>query len=333
MGGAVAVAGCAGVGSQPAVVIELTAVTNEAIARRDAPSIDDFERPQQRAIRAVLDGRDVKRFGTSTLIENGTVVRANGHAYEITYRAIGRIRSASTFRIALERGATGNEFVRANTVSFDALPRVDRVRLRRGGYGRDASGYGVLDSQVYSTREREESMLVPTPDFDRLRWPDGTTATVSVTSESGMTLTLFDYRGRVTWQSLSAFGASLVDRVAIVIESPSAPERAVLDRAIEDGYRRNTLPADDPGLESLVDRFEAATPIADGSDGDEGSAGEGNGDEGDRDEWNGNEGGGDGNGGEVDGGGGNGEEMDVDGTYLVRYDGETYWGTVTYHGD
>jgi hypothetical protein len=285
LAGSIAVAGCSGLGSEQAVAIDLEPVSNREIGRRAALPIEDFERPQQRAIRSMLDGRDVRRFRTNALIENGTVVRSNGDAYEFAYRAVGWIRSASTFRITLERGAIGDAFIRTDTLG--STRSHGWIACDSGRAGTAPTRRATASSIPRCTRPwGEESMLVPTPEFDRLRWPDGTTATVSVTSESGMTLTLFDYERRVAWESLAAYGASFVDRFAVDLTNQSEAERAILRRAIAGSYQQRTLSGDETGLATLLDRFGRATPIVI-------------------------------------------EESGVNGGYVVRFESETNWATVS----
>ena len=154
---------------------------------------------------------------------------------------------------------------RANTdeiVQFDALPRLDREKFRWVGLGNDAvnddTQLDLGETFVYANTNRDQSVLVPTPDRPIIEWKSGVRARFSIqgSNSKDATLKTYRYRAQQLAPTVAAFGKQLRDRYTFELSGLTAAERDFLQQIIEHGY---TLGREHPPPEvflSLEDRFQ-----------------------------------------------------------------------------
>jgi hypothetical protein len=152
-------------------------------------------------VQRVLDDGSASYTAADTLVAEGEVVQQDGTFYELSHETTGHT-PAMTYPI--EFGATVPATTSVNddeTVSFDALPAADRSALRTGlinelwrKLSRTEGRVSGDEELVYPATSSgpTDSLLVPTPEYDTVRYGDGQIR-LSVTGEATETR-LHSYR-------------------------------------------------------------------------------------------------------------------------------------------
>ncbi|OYR68125.1 hypothetical protein [Halorubrum ezzemoulense] len=209
-------------------------------------------------VRRVLDDGSASYTAADTLVAEGEIVQQDGAFYELTHETTGHT-PAMAYPIEFEATVPATTSVDDDeTVSFDALPAVDRSALRTGlinelwrrlsrTEGR-VSGDGEL---VYPATPSgpTESLVAPTPEYDTVRYGDGQLR-LSVTGEVTETR-LHSYRleGSTVATSEEAYVSDVLTRSrtdAVKLEASTLTDRQhdILQAAIDQEYGHDQ-PIDD----------------------------------------------------------------------------------------
>ena len=288
----VGIAGCrqrgggSGVGESgppPTATLEMVPVTDAEITRRFVDPVEDG--PEGRLVEhmatngtATIDGADPPFRNNSQLTHNGTIYRVSFTSSDpqMAYRYHVLIDH-------VEGDVSENE-----TVTYADLPAVDqKMQL-------EAQHIGVGTQFTYFPAERNQSMLVPTPEKSIVTWESGERARFSVRESEKITARETYHYTAERIDNTEAYGAEVRREHEFELSGLSDAEQEIVQQAMsEDGYRvapQREEPEATPtaAIERLVERFRRHR-----ENGFEAHAGK--------------------------------PSPGTDGRYLVQYDGQTYW--------
>lgn len=222
--------------------------------------------PSQRAVvEAAIaeDGTTVETYRSASLRTEG-YVEFDGRYHRIEYEQTGETAvPARELNVAWETGQQAPDD--ATVVGYDELPADDRRALDLAINPEEAAGERGEESDGHPSQRLEVgSYPAPYPDgtADSLlasrettwvEW-DGRVYEVQVGGEATATRRTFEYRVTEVAASDEAFREHVVDRRLVVLEDLRESERAVLESALEGGYRE-CEPAS-AGLERLRNRLD-----------------------------------------------------------------------------
>ncbi len=209
-------------------------------------------------VQRVLEDGSASYTAADTLVAEGEIVRQDGTFYELTHETTEHT-PAMAYPIEFEATVPATTSVDDDeTIAFDALPAVDRGALRTGLinelWRRLSQTEGRVSGEkelVYSATPRgpTDSLLVPTPEYDTVRYQDGQIQ-LSVTGEATETR-LHSYRleGSTVATSAEAYVTDVLARSrtdAVRLEPSTLTDRQhdILQAAIDQEYGHDQPIAD-----------------------------------------------------------------------------------------
>lgn len=240
-------AGCA----HSTAVLEMTELSDEAIAERASRSVANFPPARQIVSAAAENGSTtVSRRSRPLDVERPFVY--DGRYYELSVTESGQ-RETTVFSVQIDYDTTGTSVGRA--IDYDALPGVDRdtldALLPPPRDDRDDEGFDLGVGAAYSAADRAESVLVPEPEYDAVRY-GGERYAIDVGDGRTVTVTDYRYEAVEVARTAEAFGAAVREEYVFTLSGLSDAERDIVERAIDDGYYGDGV---DEAFESLARRF------------------------------------------------------------------------------
>lgn len=249
-------AGCSADGS-----LRMQPVDDEGLADEASNELRDDELDRDAAI-----VRDAIENGSTTVVDDRPPVeeelpfRHQGRFYDVSYTEAG---TEPGYDVGIEIDYNASS-VEGEVVDYEELPAVDRRALTDllRPIDRDEErlepGYDFGIGSTYTEDDAESSVLVPTQEYDAIRY-EGETYPIRVDSDSE-TLTVYRYGSTLVAESAGEYGQQLREEHEFELSDLSDAEREVVDNAINDtNYIEDS---DNEGFDSLVDRFRAHDPVA-----------------------------------------------------------------------
>ncbi|WP_123537507.1 hypothetical protein [Halosimplex salinum] len=248
--------GCSAEGS-----LSLTPVDDRGLAEEasnslptDAPPDDD-----RVVVRRAVENGSATAIGERPPVDEQLPFRHEGRFYALDYAESG---TAPGYDVGIRIDYNASS-VDGTVVDYEDLPAVDRETLEfvitrdRPGDERLEPGYDVGVGATYTEGDAESSVLVPTQEYDAVRY-DGETYPVDVEAERE-TLTVYRYEATEVAESHEVYADSLRERHEFELSRLSDAEREVVGGALNDTYWVED--DDNEAFDSLVDRFRAQEPV------------------------------------------------------------------------
>ena len=303
-------------GYQATATMNMSPITDTEIANRFVYRMDDGPERKRRLVeRIVTNGSVTVRAGEPPIKNTDRVILPavslsrispprggeyphevtagsisnNGTIYTVSYERNGE-ETAIRYRVTIN--PMEDRISDVETVAFEELPAVDREKVNQ-------QMIGTGTQFTYSREERDRSALVPSPDKQIIVWDSGERARFTVRkSETVVVQATYRYTAE-TVTSVAEFGTEFRQQHGWKLTGLSEAERDIVDQAIskEDGYSvapREAEPEATPSkaLERLIERFRQHIEKGFAPRGQQNHSG-------------------------------------VQGWYLNRYDGKTYWTKLT----
>jgi hypothetical protein len=282
-----AAGGCTGCSRSPATSLRLEPVSDYEIAREVTYGLEGSSDRRELVAEAVENGSATREATDPPVPENRSFVYRDS-VYRLSHEVI-ETTDATTFHFTLN--PADGSVSESETVRFEELPAVDRETLAARGLADDPFlGFG--SSVLYLDSEISDSALVPDPDRSVIVWNSETTGRFEVDGSRETDLKEYRYESAVVHSSAEQFGAEVREEYAFELSGLSDAEREILEAAIvPDDY---SIPHGEKPPDAalrLAERFREREEVRyawENSD-EESASGR------------------------------------IDGTYLVRYEGEVYW--------
>jgi hypothetical protein len=142
----------------------------------------------------------------------------------------------------------------SKTIHFAQLPAVDRKKLTEYGFA-DGDPIGIGTTVLYTNAERDQSVLVPDPEYSVIIWENGERAEWIV--DRARDTTLQTYQNTAEQVATAAeYGQQMRERFAFELSGLSDAQHDIVKTAIDEG--RYVVGADESpssAFIALVDRF------------------------------------------------------------------------------
>mgnify|MGYP000592670133 CR=1 FL=1 len=283
----------AGRGEAPAAFLARTAVTDADLPATVLPAVTESERPPTaRFVDRAIDGATTVEGTERPVAVDDPYVYGDG-VYELAVEVVDRT-SATTYRVRVD--VVQGTVVDAETVSFAALPGADRSVFAENRFD-DGGTPGVVTYFVYTDAEREGSALVPDPEYSYVVWENGTRAFWAVEGARDTPLETYRYTAERT-AATAEYGRRMRERFAFELSELPDPQREVVEAAVDDEYVRGPDETPSAPFAALTDRFRGRRRVRALHETDESDARPN-------------------------------DAATPGGEYLVRYDGEGYWTSLS----
>jgi len=266
-------------------------ITDAEIARRVTVAIDqsgDGERARL-VDRAASTGSAVEN-GTQPLLEDGDQVVQDGTVYQLSVQQTEQ-RPATRYQVTINDLAYDSVTTEpgAGRIQFPNLPAVDREQFRNVGL-EDGDPLGIGTNFMYTDPEREESVLVPTPEYSVVVWGPDQRARFSVDGSHRVTVRTYRYATEQV-ATAEAYGQRLREEYGFELADLSAGEQDIVAAAIEtdDRYTVPHTATPPAAFQSLAERFRPHASPSGVREAEQRNQGQ------------------------------------ISGTYLVRCEGDVYW--------
>ena len=290
-----------GVGRAPTASLEMRALSDAELPTRVLYTVENEWSRSRRAglLDRILDG-GATVSGTDPPLPADRHLSYDDAVYRLT-REVTERTPATRYSVKIDV-VQDDSVPDSETVNFSDLPKVDREIFAENGYaGGDVVGIGT--TLLYTDAERERSALVPDSEYSVIVWDDGDRAEWVVDDASDTTLKTYRYVAeRVA--AAAEYGRRMRERFAFEFSNLSEEEVEIVESAVGQtasgattataGYVVGAETTAPPAMVSLASRFR------------------------DREQARG-----------LDEPG----EGDLNGSYLVRYDGEVYWTRLAVYGE
>jgi len=287
--------GCTGCAREPATSLRLEPISDYEIAREVTYSLEGAADRRELVADAVENGSATREATEPPVPENRSFVYRDS-VYRLSHEVV-ETTDATTFQFTLNPAE--ESVPESETVRFEDLPAVDRETFAGRGWADDPFlGFG--SSLLYLDSEIPDSALVPDPERSVIVWDSETKGRFEVDDSYETDLKEYRYESAEVHSSAEEFGAQVREEYVFELSGLSEAEREILDEAIvPDDY---SVPADENPPDAalkLATRFRPHEEVRYAwEESDEGAGEETAG----RDR--------------------------IDGTYLLRYEGEVYWTSV-----
>jgi len=248
-------AGCSAEGS-----LGMEPVDDEGLADEASNDLAD-QRPGRDSdvvIRSIQNG-SATAVDDRPPVDEELPFRYRGRFYDVSYTEAG---TKPGYHAGIEMDYNASS-VEGEVVDYEELPAVDREALEslltRTDMDEDLlePGYDFGTGTTYTGADAESSVLVPTQEYDAVRY-EGETYPIRVESESE-TLTVYRYESTLVAESAGEYGQQLREDYEFELSDLSDAEREVIDGALNDtNYIEDS---DNEGFASLVERFRARDPV------------------------------------------------------------------------
>ncbi|NHN61211.1 MULTISPECIES: hypothetical protein [Halorussus] len=287
---AIAVAGgCTGCARAPAASLHMEQITDAGIAEKVTYRLDEGPSERNRLVADAVENDSATVGDTDPPLPANRSVVYDDAVYRLS-REVVASAPATAFSFTLD--PVDESVSESETVRFEDLPAVDREKFAARGWA-DGGFLGVGSSLRYREGEISESALVPEPEHSVIVWNAETRGRFEVDGSRETSLKTYRYEAEQVNPSAEAYGATIRERYAFELSGLSSEERDVVSQAIEDegGYYVPGGEKPPDAVWNLGERFRSQEEVRYAWEDDEDDSPSGR----------------------------------VDGTYVVRYDGEVYW--------
>jgi hypothetical protein len=229
-------AGCTGCAGRSLTRLSMVPVSDSDIARRRTPRLvpppgESPDEPDEdvRLVESALAGDQPTAQGTSPPVPETEAFVADGRVYSLAHEVI-ESEPARTFPFTLN--PVEGSVPQAESIPIGELPEVDREQL---------AGFGLLDESdpflgfgstvLYLDSEISGSMLVPDPEFPVLVWPE-TAGRIEVDEGYDSELKTYRYSTSLVAESAAEYGRRIRDEYEFRLSGLSAEERAIVREAM-----------------------------------------------------------------------------------------------------
>ena len=290
--GIAGVGGCTGCARAPSASLRLDPITDRGVAERIVGRFEAGPRSDRyRIVSGAVENGTATSTGTEPLVRTDEAIIYDGTVYEFDVEVVGS-EPATAFQMTLN--PVEGRVAESETVRFEDLPAVDRRTFAARGW--DEMGFlGFVTSILYLDAELPRSALVPEPRRSVIVWGSETRGRFSVDGSYATARNTYRYTPTVVHASASAYGRALRERYAFTVDGLTPEERAILERATDEGGY--VVPAGESppaAVRVLADRFRAHESVRRSRRTQASS------------------------------------ERTATGSYLVRYEGAVYWASVRF---
>lgn len=252
-----ATAGCSADGS-----LSMRPVDAEGLAERASSDLPDDDRPDRdrSVVRRAIENGSATAVGDRPPVDEQLPFRHEERFYRMNYTEVG---TEPGYEVGIRVDYNASDAGGA-VVEYEDLPAVDRAVLAFPLARTDPDeadlepGYDVSVGAIYTEAEADSSVLVPTSEYDAVRY-EGEVYPIGVDADRE-TLTVYRYDATRVADSAGEYARQLRDRHEFVLSDLSADERDVVDAALNDtNYIESS---DNEAFASLVDRFRSQDPVA-----------------------------------------------------------------------
>jgi hypothetical protein len=234
---------------------ELAERASRGLGPAGAPADD----PEARTIRSAIENGSGTVEARSPPVREGLPFEYEGAYYDVTWTVVGE-RTATSVALVVDYNASDPG---GRQIDYGDLPAVDRRALsslippdeRHTGSDR---AMGTVST--YNDSEVEASVFVPEPRYDVVVY-GGETYAVELDGTREVTVKTYRYAADPVAADADEYARDLVAEYGFTLSGLTDAERALVETAIEDGYRAEDR--DDQTFRSVVRRFtrhEAVEP-------------------------------------------------------------------------
>ncbi|MCT9096991.1 hypothetical protein [Haloarchaeobius sp. HME9146] len=214
----------------PTADLTMTPLDEFQLVRRALPRIESAGGSNEDAqlFERILDGGAQTRAIRPPLPVDRHVL-FDGDVYVLSHEIVDKTPATRySVKIDVVQGAVTED----ESVQFSDLPAVDREVFRRYGLA-DGETVGVGTGFLYTDAEREESVLVPDPEYSYIVWENGNEAEVVVDRVDEATIHTYRYSAEHV-ATMDAYARKLRDRFAFELGELPADQRDIVETAIEE---------------------------------------------------------------------------------------------------
>lgn len=290
---AVAVAGgCTGCARAPAASLHMEPTTDAEIAERVTYRLDEGSSERYRLVADAVENDAATVKDTDPPLPANRSVVYEDAVYRLS-REVVDSAPATAFSFTLD--PVEGSVAERETVRFEDLPAVDREKFAARGWA-DGDFLGFGSSLRYRESEIPKSALVPDPEHSVIVWDAETKGRFEVDGSRETSVKTYRYNAEQVNDSAADYGAKIRERYAFELSGLSSGERDIVSQAIEDQGGYYVPGGEEPpdAVWDLAEQFRSQEEVRYAWEDDEDDSPSGR----------------------------------VDGTYVVRYDGEVYWTRV-----
>ena len=266
LGAVVVVPGCLnssprdlGGATGPIFELQMSAVNNTEIARKQIDSVSEYPPSWSRAIQ---EGNATYTARGRGSISEDVLLRMDGHVYNLSLSELdGGATENHHYTIEFKSASSSEP---AQSIGYDELPAVDQEALADVGLSKPEAdqSFGIGVTLSYNESERVASTLVPSSEGKVIQWPSGASAKIDVIDSSTRDAVRYHISATAIG-SLSEYGRKFRRQASFNFNDLSEGERTIINKAIsrEDGFsihtEERTTQALPPGAKQLQERFSA----------------------------------------------------------------------------
>lgn len=240
------------VGTVPSASLEMSTVTDEAIARRTTYRIGSGDHQSERQLAAtVIETGSETVTATNRPVPEGKPFVYDGSVYELSHEVL-ESTPAKSFRVAFEEVEEVD-----GTIAYDALSGADKRELRRYGWHEPASFALASAPVTYTEDEVRASRLVPEPETSVVAWADGTRGRFTVKSSNDADLKTYEYTAEQVQESAEQFGRTIREEHEFALTELSVDQGEIVSEAItvDHGYEVEESEPVPEAFDQLADQF------------------------------------------------------------------------------
>lgn len=279
--------GCTGCAQMPTASLRMDSITDAKITEKVTYGRESANSEERQLVADAIENQTASAEGTEPPFPADKPFVHDGSVLRLSYEVV-ESKPATVFHFTLDpaEGSVQDD----ETIRYEDLPAVDKEKFARNGWD-DGGFFGFGSALRYLDSQIPESALVPEPEYSVVVWNEDDRGRFEVDSSHSTELKTYRYESMQVHPSASEYGEEVRQKYAFTLSSLTDPEREIVRKAIESehGY---SVPPDESLPDAawrLAKRFRAHDEV--------------------RYAWEDER----------------GDTRPIDGTYLVRYDGEVYW--------
>jgi hypothetical protein len=265
--------GTTGEALAPTAQLRMTAVSDTEIARRAAYSFETTDTERYHLLRSIVTNGPVTTDAQSPPLREDHPIVYEDAVYWLSHEVIARQPRGFAVTInPIRNGETPSKakptLPESQTIQYEELPAVDRGNFATLGFT-DERPFGIGTTFSYLPAGVKRSVLVPTPEYPIIVWPNGP-ARFSVDESYPFTRKTYRYTAEKI-ASTAKYGQRVRDRYAFTLAGIPAEEQRILRTAIASDHGYIVDPDAEPSsaLRSLVARFRSANSVGEESEADD----------------------------------------------------------------
>lgn len=286
--------GCTGCAKAPATSLRMVPLSDYETAEEVTQRVDGDD--ERRLVREAVENGSATAEGTDPPFPEDRAFVYENAVYRLS-REVVDSTSATRFHFTLNPAE--ESVPESETVRFADLPAVDRETFAARGWADDPFlGFG--SSILYLDGDISDSALVPEPDRPVVVWDSETKGRFEVDDSHETDLKRYRYESEQVHASAEEYGAQVRERYAFELSGLTDAERDIVSEAtVPDDFSVPYGESPPDAALKLANRFRQHETVQYAWEDAEGES--------------------------VSDSSGSGR---IDGTYLVRYDGDIYWTNV-----